>query len=318
MIQRIKYYLLKINLIRFLYYRLKYNLTTGDFVNFNFNGKLKIIDRSITIRDFSEIVINHGGFLELHKSVFLGKNIEIGADQISIGFNSSIQNNCILLGNISIGDNCLFGPSVYVSSGQHFFKYKPELLIHDQDILAKSELDLSNNKIIIEDDVWIGKNVVIINNAIVGKGSIIGANTIINKDVEPYTIVAGAPQKVIGKRLEFYNEMPRELKGNISSCFPYFYSGFDYSVKTLNEFQFVKITKNNFSICLNNIEKKEFLILEFINAGFNAIVEFESQNYYINEDRATIRINDNYCNKFKFIIHNLNPNILLKKVYFEN
>lgn len=318
MLFRLKYYILKINLLRFLYYRIKYKLTTGDFVFFNILGSLQILDRDITIRDFSEIVVNKCGFLELNKKVFIGKNVEIGADNISIGYNTSIQNNCILLGNINIGANCLFGPAVYVSSGQHFFKYRPEYLIHDQDNLANNELDLSNSKIIIEDDVWIGKNVVIINNAIVGKGSVIGANTIINKNVEPYTVVAGAPQRVIGKRLEFYYDMPTELYGNNSKCFPYFYSGIDYSIKTLNEFQFVQIIKNNFIIFLNNIEKKEFIKLEFINAGFDTIVEYESQNYCVNEGSVTIQINDKFSNKFKFIIPNKNSNLLLKKVYFEN
>lgn len=54
--------------------------------------------------------------------------------------------------------------------------------------------------IIIEDDVWIGANVVIMPNITIGKGAIVGANAIVTKDVKPYSIVGGVPAKFIKYR----------------------------------------------------------------------------------------------------------------------
>ena len=54
-------------------------------------------------------------------------------------------------------------------------------------------------KIIIEDEVWIGANVTILPGIKVGKCSVIGAGSIVTKDVPEYSIVAGIPAKVIKK-----------------------------------------------------------------------------------------------------------------------
>jgi maltose O-acetyltransferase len=54
--------------------------------------------------------------------------------------------------------------------------------------------------VIIEDDVWIGARVIILPGVKIGKGSIVGAGAVVTKDVEPYSIVAGVPAKLIRKR----------------------------------------------------------------------------------------------------------------------
>lgn len=57
------------------------------------------------------------------------------------------------------------------------------------------------DKIVIEDDVWIGANVVILPGIHVGECAVIGAGSVVTKNVEPYTIVAGNPAKVL-RRLD--------------------------------------------------------------------------------------------------------------------
>ena len=59
---------------------------------------------------------------------------------------------------------------------------------------------MSEGKIIIEDDVWIGSNVVILTNVIIGKGSIIAAGAVVTSNVESFTVVGGVPAKQIGIR----------------------------------------------------------------------------------------------------------------------
>ena len=54
--------------------------------------------------------------------------------------------------------------------------------------------------VVIEDDVWIGARVTILKDVTIGKGSIIGAASVVTKDVPPYSVVAGNPARLIRKR----------------------------------------------------------------------------------------------------------------------
>ena len=58
---------------------------------------------------------------------------------------------------------------------------------------------------VIGNDVWIGQNAVILPGVHIGDGAIIGANSVVGSDVEPYTIVVGNPAKILRKR--FYDEL---------------------------------------------------------------------------------------------------------------
>ena len=86
---------------------------------------------------------------------------------------------------------------------------------------------------IIEDDCWLGYNVAIMPGVKIGKGSVIGANAVVTKDVEPYSIMAGVPAVLIKKRLYF------ELKESIhflkDQDLPYFYNGFYTDIAHLEE-----------------------------------------------------------------------------------
>ena len=55
---------------------------------------------------------------------------------------------------------------------------------------------------VIGNDVWIGQNAVILPGVHIGDGAIIGANCVVGKDVEPYTVVIGNPAKVLRKRFD--------------------------------------------------------------------------------------------------------------------
>ncbi len=57
------------------------------------------------------------------------------------------------------------------------------------------------SKIVIEDDCWIGAGVVISKTVTIGKGSIIGANSVVTHDIPPYSICAGSPCRVIRSRI---------------------------------------------------------------------------------------------------------------------
>ncbi|WP_305420188.1 CatB-related O-acetyltransferase [Photobacterium leiognathi] len=64
----------------------------------------------------------------------------------------------------------------------------------------KSEA-ISKGKIIVEDDVWIGMDAKVLSGVRIGKGAVIAAGSIVTKDVEPYSVVGGAPAKFIKSRI---------------------------------------------------------------------------------------------------------------------
>jgi acetyltransferase-like isoleucine patch superfamily enzyme len=63
--------------------------------------------------------------------------------------------------------------------------------------------------IIIGNDVWIGEDCIINSNVTIGDGAVIGSRSIVTKDIEPYSVVAGSPAKFIRKR--FSDEQIEEL-----------------------------------------------------------------------------------------------------------
>lgn len=80
--------------------------------------------------------------------------------------------------------------------------------------------------LIIGNDVWIGQNVIFIGGIKIGDGSVIGANSLVAKDVEPYSIMGGNPCKLIRKRfsddiiekllqIQWWNWNEEKIKNNI-------------------------------------------------------------------------------------------------------
>jgi maltose O-acetyltransferase len=61
--------------------------------------------------------------------------------------------------------------------------------------------DVKSSPIVIEEDVWIGFNSTILKGVTIGKGAIIGAGSMVTKDVPPYAVVVGIPQRQIGVSL---------------------------------------------------------------------------------------------------------------------
>jgi acetyltransferase-like isoleucine patch superfamily enzyme len=192
---------------------------------------------NVSIETSALFICPKDGYIELEGNNYIGRNVEISPlSKILVGSYTSIQDRCILLGDIEIGRYCIFAPNVYLSSGRHYYGLKPELYIRDQDYTVRNDVKLSekhSRKIIIEDDCWLGINVVISSGVTIGKGSVVGANSVVTKNVAPYSIVAGAPSTLIKKRLLF------ELKDSISFLndldLPYFYNGFFTSLNCLEE-----------------------------------------------------------------------------------
>ena len=74
---------------------------------------------------------------------------------------------------------------------------------HDDPNLPMREQPLtSRGDIVIEDDVWLGAQVCVMDGVVIGKGAIVGAGAVVTKDVPPYTLAVGVPARVIRSRQE--------------------------------------------------------------------------------------------------------------------
>lgn len=120
-----------------------------------------------------------------------GKNVKIG-DRVHIASASSVQ----------IGNNVLLASNILITDLDHGSYSKKT---QDSPHSPPDSRKLNYSDVIIEDNVWIGENVVILKGCNIGYGSIVGANSLVNKDIQKNCIVAGQPAKVI----KIYNE---ELK----------------------------------------------------------------------------------------------------------
>ena len=114
---------------------------------------------------------------------------------IKIGSNVSMNTNVVIGaadgGEVIVGNNVMIGPNVVLRSSDHIFT--------DKDV-AMNKQGHSGGTIIIENDVWIGSNATITSNVKIGSHSIVGAGSVVTKDVDPYSIVGGVPSKLIKYR----------------------------------------------------------------------------------------------------------------------
>jgi galactoside O-acetyltransferase len=137
------------------------------------------------------------------ENITFGANVGIGTysfftaagGRISIGnntgFNRNVHINAAVCGEIAIGNDCLIGPNVVMRTADHRFDdiTKP----------IRSQGHICNN-IHIEDDVWIGANAVIVGGVSIGKGAVIGAGSVVTKDIPPFAVAVGVPARVIKYR----------------------------------------------------------------------------------------------------------------------
>lgn len=118
-----------------------------------------------------------------------GKDVHIGT-LVGLGKNFTMH-NCIL----TIGDNVMMGEEVMIIGGGHRFE-RLDIPMGEQGAKEKTALQ-------IESDVWIGARALILPGCSrIGKGAIIGAGSVVTKDVPDFAIVGGNPAKVIRYRNE--------------------------------------------------------------------------------------------------------------------
>jgi lipopolysaccharide O-acetyltransferase len=100
--------------------------------------------------------------------------------------------------SVKIGNNVLLASKIFISDTSHG-NYSGDSIIQSSPNTKPNNRPLVNKTVTIEDNVWVGEFVSILPGVTIGKGSIIGTLSVVNKSIPPYCIAAGSPARVIKK-----------------------------------------------------------------------------------------------------------------------
>ena len=133
------------------------------------------------------------GCIARPKEVSFGNNIFINK-----GFHISAR-------NLTFGDNIMIGPNLVIECDDHVFNKVGITMFENRN---KRNI----GSVTIENDVWMGANVTVLKGVVIGEGSVVGAHSVVAKDIPPYTICVGAPCKPLKTRFS-----PDELRQHLGS-----------------------------------------------------------------------------------------------------
>ena len=158
------------------------------FENFGFRSRLTkpdIITNPSGIRIGKRVSIWKGARIE---AIGGGENPKI---EIGDGTNIHLYFHCGAAESVKIGRDVLIAGRVYITDHDHAFD--------DPVNPARWTEKLTSKPVVIEDGVWLGEGCVILKGVTVGTRSVVGANSVVTKDVPPFTIVGGVPARIIRK-----------------------------------------------------------------------------------------------------------------------
>jgi acetyltransferase-like isoleucine patch superfamily enzyme len=152
----------------------------------------------------------------LYPGVSFGNNVQIlGMANVDIGTGSCIGDNawlnvcqrdkekrikigrCVLVGRgsmisaggfLEIGDYCLFAPRVFVADADH---------VYSNIMRPYIDQGATSGRVVVEENCWLGVNVAVSGNVVIGRGSVVGASAVVTRDVPPFSVVVGAPARII-------------------------------------------------------------------------------------------------------------------------
>jgi maltose O-acetyltransferase len=126
-------------------------------------------------------------------------NIEKGArfgsgKGVRVGNRSALGLDCLVIGPLVVGDDVMMGPRCCMLGSSHNTA--------STGVPMNQQGFLPDRAVVIEDDVWIGANVTVLPGRTIGRGSIVGAGSVITRDVPAYSVVGGNPAQVVASRTD--------------------------------------------------------------------------------------------------------------------
>lgn len=185
---------------------------------YGFFGLLKLI-RSLV---YTKLFFSQARLIRLPFDIRNKKNIKIGAnfttgfgcrieaypldESVVLKFGKNVQINDYVhisaMKEVIIGDNVLIASKVFISDLNHGSYGAND--IHDSPNIPPNDRKLYAASIVIEENVWLGETVCVLGGVTIGKGTIVGANSVVSKSLPPYVIAVGAPAKPV-KKYNFEN-----------------------------------------------------------------------------------------------------------------
>lgn len=163
-----------------VYYGIAKHLPTQPFPGWQFSHWA----RRLLVRQIFDYC-GDGVKVEQNAYFGTGKGLKVGHRSM-VGHNSRIDHE------VTIGDDVLMGPDVIVFTNSHEFS-RVDLPINLQGAAPRKPVKIGNG-------VWIGARAIILPGVEIGDGAIVGAGSVVTKSVEPWTIVGGAPARVLRRR----------------------------------------------------------------------------------------------------------------------
>lgn len=180
---------LKINVLRNKLFTLSINrkFIKNNQMKFQFPSRIEGMDRI-------EIGNNFSAAAGLRLQAIKKYKTQTFNPSISIGNNVTINPNCqiVCVNEIIIEDNVLLASYVFISDHSHGINDGSDILLSPENRKL-----FSKGRVVIGANTWIGQGVCILSGVKIGKNVIVGANSVVTKDVPDNSIIAGIPAKVI-------------------------------------------------------------------------------------------------------------------------
>ena len=175
------------------------------------------MSKGVQIRDKTKLSVGKGSTIEkevvldamsrkgliIHENVKIGRYSQIRCSGsmkqlgvgVEIGKNSGLGEFSFLgaAGGIKIGDNVIMGQNIRMHAENHNYA--------DSDVLIRLQ-GVVHKGIVIEDNCWIGAGVVILDGVTIGQGCVIGANSLVTRNIPANSVAVGSPARVIKSRME--------------------------------------------------------------------------------------------------------------------
>ncbi len=156
-----------------MYYFLRYGCLISTQARVQLTNRISF-GRGSVVKAFAVVQSSKG-------RISFGKNCSVSSfDHISTGH-----------ADVIIGNNVRIASNVVIVSARRNFRNKDMLIVNQ---------GYTHRSVEIRDDVFIGAGAIILDGCNIGDGAVVAAGSVVNKDVQPYSIVAGIPAKVIGQR----------------------------------------------------------------------------------------------------------------------
>ncbi len=155
----------------------------------------------------------------MNDSIFVHKSADVSVDAV-IGDGTFIWNNTQVREGSTIGKGCILSKDVYIDTGVMIgdrCKIQNSVSVYcgvtlENDVFVGPNVSFTNDKIprafnrewkitktLVEEGASVGANATIVCGVVIGKYAMVGAGSVVTKNIEPFTLVVGSPARVVGK-----------------------------------------------------------------------------------------------------------------------